>query len=222
MNMCRMVGINVSTHRYMVMGCERDICIDWRAHNTLKLTKIQQLNPLSEQKPKNVDFDPPKGFLPLIFFQWNLIYIILGYRWVDLDTYIGQMTHLKNGHFSTRPPNTPQFQVKDFDLTFGCTEGQRSNTVQSDGSVVLGCRSDWMDKHCCQAMPHQSRLYKDKLRQVHQGLPQGSHQDPQCWRPADLLASHLQEARPHVNAWVHATSKTAPQLPQQWLLCPWK
>jgi hypothetical protein len=40
-----------------------------------------------------------------MFFQQNLMYIILGYRWVDLDTYIGHMTHLKNGLFSTEPPN---------------------------------------------------------------------------------------------------------------------
>ncbi len=104
MNMCRMVGINVSTHRYMVMGCERVICIDWKAHTILKPTKIQQLNPFSEQKPKNVNFDPPEGFLPLIFFRWNFIYIILGYRWVDLDTYIDQMTHLKKWSFFHRTP----------------------------------------------------------------------------------------------------------------------
>ncbi len=102
MNMCRMVGINVSTHRYMVIGCERVVCIDWRAHTTLKPTKNSTFEPTFWAKTKKCQLWPPKGFLPLIFFRWNFIYIILGYRWVDLDTYIGQMTHLKKWSFFHR------------------------------------------------------------------------------------------------------------------------
>ncbi len=59
--------------------------------------------------------------------------------------------------------HAPQFQVKDFDLTFGYTERRWSNTVQPDGSVFSGRRSNRMDEHCPRKIPGQRRLYEGKL-----------------------------------------------------------
>ncbi len=52
---------------------------------------------------------------------------------------------------------------------------------------------------------------------MHQGLPWGSCRVPQCHWPADQVASYFQETHPHADAWVHAASSTAPQLPWWWL-----
>ncbi len=82
------------------------VCIDLGALQHKKPPKTKNQTHLLCLRTKNVNFNPPKGNLPLIFFQQNFIYIILGCRWVDLDTYIGQIAHLKNGHFPTEPPNT--------------------------------------------------------------------------------------------------------------------
>ncbi len=66
-------------------------------------------------------------------------------------------------------------------------------------------------------MPHQRRLYEGKLQRMHQGLPWGSCQVPQCRGPADPLALYCQEARPHANTWIHVVSSTAHQLSWWWL-----
>ncbi len=108
-------------------------------------------------------------------------------------------------------------QVKDFKLTPWSQEGKRSYTVQPDGSVFPGRRPHWMDQHQHKAMPSKTGPYKGQLWWVHQGLPQGSCQAPKCWQLANLFALHCQKACFHANAWIHAASIIAPQLPWQWL-----
>ncbi len=82
------------------------VCIDLGAPQYRKPPKTSIQTHLLSPRSKNVNFDPPKGYLPLNFFQQNFIYIILGYSWVNLGTYFGHTTILKNGDFSTGPPPT--------------------------------------------------------------------------------------------------------------------
>jgi hypothetical protein len=84
-------------------------------------------------------------------------------------------------------------------------------------SVLSGRRPDRVDRHHCETMPEQCRLDEGTLRPVHQGLPQGRCWVPQHRRPADSLASYGQKARSYANAWVHAASSAASQLPREWL-----
>ena len=105
MNLCQMDSTIIQTHRYFNSEWFQYGLHRFGRSTTLKTTKTNNQTHLLSPRSKNVHFDPPKGYLPLIFFQKNFIYIILGYRWVYMDTYIGHMTHLKNGHFSTGPPN---------------------------------------------------------------------------------------------------------------------
>ncbi len=83
------------------------LCVICREKNNAYNTnahKMQQLNPLSDPKLQKCWLDTHKGYLLLNFFQQNFIHIILGYRWVDLNTYICHTIYLKNGYFSTGPP----------------------------------------------------------------------------------------------------------------------
>ncbi len=83
--------------------------------------------------------------------------------------------------------------------------------------MFSGHRYHQIDQHHCQAMPHQCRLYAGELQQMHQELPWGSCQVPQCQLLGDLLTSYRQEACSHANAQVHVASSTAHQLSWQWL-----
>jgi hypothetical protein len=47
---------------------------------------------------------PPKGTFHSFLLNKNFIHIIMGYRRVDLDTYIGHLTHLKKWSFFHRTP----------------------------------------------------------------------------------------------------------------------
>ncbi len=113
--------------------------------------------------------------------------------------------------------HAPWFQVKDFDSTFGYSEGRWCISVQPHGSVLSGHRPDQVDQHRCKAMSKQCRLYEGKLQQVHQGLPQGRRRFSKCRQPADLLALYSQEACTHADAQVHATLSAASQLLWGWL-----
>ncbi len=108
MNFCQMDSTIIQHTGILIQSGFSVVCIDMRAPQHQKPIIPNNQTYLLSLRTKNVNFDTPKGYLPLIFFQQNLIYIILGYRWVNLDSYIGHMTHLKNGHFSTEPPNVEQ------------------------------------------------------------------------------------------------------------------
>ncbi len=65
----------------------------------------KEQNPPVEPYEQKCQLWPPQRVPFTHFFHYNFIYIILRYRWVDMDTYIGHMTHLKKCHFFTVPPN---------------------------------------------------------------------------------------------------------------------
>ncbi len=105
MNMCRMVGINVSTHRYMVMGCERVICIDWRAHTTLNPQKSKIWTHFLSKNQKMSTLTPPKGSFQSFFFNETLYTSYWGIdEWIWILTLV-KWPIWKKGHFSTGPPN---------------------------------------------------------------------------------------------------------------------
>ncbi len=84
----------------------------------------------------------------------------------------------------------------------------------------LGRRAARAAKKCCPS-PALHRAHPSALNLGYpiskSGLHWGSCWIPKYWWPTNTLALHSQEARLHANAWVHAASSTAPQLPQQWI-----
>jgi hypothetical protein len=55
------------------------------------------------RQAKVLALTPPTGTFHSFFLQ-TFLYIILGYRWVDLGTYFGHMTHLKKWLLSHQNP----------------------------------------------------------------------------------------------------------------------
>jgi len=64
----------------MVIYRKSVIFIDLKGDYNTKTDRKPRTEPTLGARTKNVDFDTPKGYLPLIFFQRNFRFIILGYR----------------------------------------------------------------------------------------------------------------------------------------------
>jgi hypothetical protein len=79
MNMYQMDSTIIRTHRYLIQSSFSVVCIDLEAPQYRKPPKTKNQTHLLSPRSKNVNFDPPKGHLPLNFFQQNYIGTILGY-----------------------------------------------------------------------------------------------------------------------------------------------
>ncbi len=107
MILCQMDSTIIQTHRYFDSEWFQCCLHRFGSPTTLKTTKNQIPNPPVEPEDQKCQLWPPQRVPSTHFFKQNLIHIILGYRWVDLDTYIGHIWPIwKNGHFSTGPPTS--------------------------------------------------------------------------------------------------------------------
>ncbi len=94
----------IHTHRYFDSEWFQCCLHRFGSSTTLKTTTNKNQTHLLSLRTKNVNLTPPKGTFHSIFFKQNFTCIILGYRWVDLDTYIGHTTHLKKWSFFHQTP----------------------------------------------------------------------------------------------------------------------
>jgi hypothetical protein len=72
MNLCQMDSSIIQTQRYFNSECFQCCLHRFGRSTTLKTTKTTNQTHLLSPRSKNVKFDPPKGYLPLIFFSTKL------------------------------------------------------------------------------------------------------------------------------------------------------
>ncbi len=72
MNLCQMDSTIIQTLRYFDSEWFQCCLHRFGSSTTLKPTKNQQPTHLLSLRTKNINVDPPKGYLPLIFFNKTL------------------------------------------------------------------------------------------------------------------------------------------------------
>jgi hypothetical protein len=105
MYLCQMDSTIIQTHRYFDSEWFQCRLHRFGSSTTLKPPKTKNQTHLLSPISKKCQLWPPQRVPSTHFFSTKLYIHHIGVWWVDLDTYIGHMTHLNNGHFSTRPPS---------------------------------------------------------------------------------------------------------------------